>query len=212
MVKYRKHVPDNVPVNTLVMPFQPAFHHFNGFNFLRNEACFTGSYYRRILNERARFLDAMFDACADADIRLNVFDRNQNRLSRHFEFKFPEKEHITLHGSVPNSATARVYKEHAFSINVNSVTGSDTMFSRRLVEILACGGIAVTNPSRAVDRYFRDYCHVVTSREEASELFTRLKAGPSKDDLARAEAGARYVRSAHTWEHRLEEVCAIANV
>jgi hypothetical protein len=210
--RYRRQVPAHVPVNTLTMPYQPAFHGFTGFAFTRNEACFTGSYYRRILNERRRFLDMMFEACEEADLRLNVFDRNHDRLSRHFEFRFPDKSRLRLHGKVPYRETARIYKAHTVSLNVNSVTASETMCSRRLLEILACGGIAVTNISRAVDRYFRDYCHVVNTREEARELFSRLKHGPSREDMARAEAGAAYVRRNHTWAHRLEEICAAAQV
>ncbi|MDR2364769.1 MAG: glycosyltransferase, partial [Zoogloeaceae bacterium] len=98
------------------------------------------------------------------------------------------------------------------SLNVNSVVRSETMCSRRLLEILACGGIAVTNHSRAVDRYFREYCHVANTREEARELFSRLKHGPSREDRERAEAGAAYVRQNHTWTHRLEEICAVVKV
>lgn len=210
--RYRQNVPAHVQVNTLVMPYQPAFHDFTGFHFAHNDACFTGSYYRRILDDRRRFLDMVFDACEDADMLLNVFDRNHDRLSRHFEFRFPERKQLRLHHKVPHRETARVYKAHTVSLNVNSVTGSETMYSRRLLEILACGGIAVTNPSRAVDRYFRDYCHVVTTREEAREILSRLRAGPSREDLDRAEAGARYVRSVHTWQHRLEEIGGIVNI
>ncbi|MBX3671209.1 MAG: glycosyltransferase [Rhodocyclaceae bacterium] len=206
---YRRQVPAHVPVNTMVMPYQPAFHHFTGFNFVHREACFTGSYYRRILNERRNFLDMIFDACEDAGIQLNVFDRNNDRLSRYFEFRFPRKSRLRLHGRVPHRGTAEIYKAYVASLNVNSVTGSETMYSRRLLEILACGGIAVTNPSRAVERYFRDYCHVVRTREEACEVLSRLRAGPSREDVERAEAGARYVREHHTWEHRLEELCAV---
>jgi hypothetical protein len=210
--RYRQQVPSHVPVNTLVMPYQPASHNFSGFNFIRNEACFTGSYYRRILNERRRFLDMMFDICEESQMRLNIFDRNHDRLSRHFEFRFPKKSQLRLHGKVPHRDTARIYKTHAVSINVNSVTNSETMFSRRLLEILACGGIMVTNPSRAVERHFRDFCHVVNTHEEARELFSRLRHGPSRQDLERAEAGAMYVRQHHTWEHRLEEICAVVKV
>jgi len=210
--RYRQHLPAQVPVNTLVMPYQPAFHSFTGFHFKHNEACFTGSYYRRILHERQRFLDMVFDACEEADLRLNVFDRNHDRLSRHFEFRFPKKGQLHLHGRVPHRETAQIYKTHAVSLNVNSVTDSETMCSRRLLEILACGGIAVTNPSRAVDRYFRDYCHVVSTREEARELFSRLRHGPLGEDKARAEAGAAYVRQNHTWTHRLEEICAVVKI
>ncbi len=212
IARYRQQVPAHVPVNTLVMPYQPTFHHFTGFNFTQKEACFTGSYYRRILNERRLFLDMLFAACEKADLRLNVFDRNHDRLSRHFEFRFPRKNQLCLHGKVPHRETAEVYKSHVVSLNVNSVTGSETMYSRRLLEILACGGIAVTNPSRAVDRHFRDYCHVVSTHEEACELFARLRHGPSRDDLARAEAGTIYVRQHHTWAQRLQQVCATVKI
>ncbi len=209
---YRRHVPTHVPVNTLAMPYQPLFHDFTGFNFTRNEACFMGSYYRNILNERRQFLDMVFDICEEIELPLNVFDRNQGRLSRHFEFRFPRKKQLYVNGKVPHSETAQMYKSHAVSLNVNSVTDSETMCSRRLLEILACGGIAVTNPSRAVDKYFRKYCHVVNSREEARELLSRLKYGPSQEDMDRAEAGAMYVREHHTWAHRLDDLCAIVNI
>jgi spore maturation protein CgeB len=210
--RYRQQVPAHVPVNTLIMPYQPAFHNFSGFNFTRKEVCFTGSYYRRILNERRRFLDMVFDVCEHHSMRLNVFDRNHDRLSRHFEFRFPKKSQLRLHGKVAHRETAHIYKSHVVSLNVNSVTSSETMFSRRLVEILACGGIAVTNSSRSVDRHFRDFCHVVNTREEAEGLFARLRHGPSQEDMERAEAGAICVRQNHTWAHRLEDICAVVKI
>jgi spore maturation protein CgeB len=80
------------------------------------------------------------------------------------------------------------------------------------VEILACGGVAVTNPSPAVGRYFKDHCHVLHSAEEATELFARLKHGPSNDDLERARAGAEYVLREHTWAHRLEQITRVVGL
>lgn len=210
--KYHAQVPDGVPVNVLMMPYQPLFHHFTGFKFSGKEACFTGSYYRRILGERKSYLDMIFDASGDAGLGLNVFDRNHDRISRYFAFRYPSKAHLKVYPRVSHRDTAQIYKDHVASINVNSVTGSESMVSRRLLEILACGGIAVTNPSRAVDKHFRDYCHVAATREEMLELFTRLKYGPSRDDLERAEGGAMHVRRLHTWEHRLEDLCRVVNI
>lgn len=86
------------------------------------------------------------------------------------------------------------------------------MYSRRLVEILACGGIAVTNPTAAVNRYFSEYCHVISDHTEAADLFTRLKMGPSARDLERAAAGARYVLAEHTWAQRLDDVRKVAGL
>lgn len=212
VTRYRQRLPAHVPVNVLSIPYQPAFHAFSGFCFTRKEVCFTGSYYRRILDDRRRFLDMIFDVCDENVIPLNVFDRNHDRLSRFFEFRFPRRSCLRVHARVPHRETAAIYKAHVVSLNVNSVVASETMYSRRLLEILACGGIAVTNSSRAVDRQFRDYCHVVTTHEEAADTLTRLLAGPSREDLDRAYAGAQYVKRHHTWAHRLEEICAIVGI
>lgn len=210
--RYRQHLAPDTSVHVLMMPYQPRFHYFDGFNFTHYEVCFTGSYYRRILPERRRFLDMVFDAGAQAGMKVNVFDRNHDRFSRYFEFRYPDNDHLVIHPRVSHRKTADIYKKYALSLNVNSVAESGTMYSRRLLEILACGGIAVTNPSRAVDRYFRDYCLVVDSHESAQALFSRLKHGPSKNDLERAEAGAAYVRQHHTWAQRLEAICAVAHI
>jgi len=86
------------------------------------------------------------------------------------------------------------------------------LHSRRLLEILACGGIAMTNPSACVAKHFAPYCRVVATAEEAEEAFARLRHGPDRDDLERAAEGARYVRSAHTWSHRIREICRVAGV
>jgi hypothetical protein len=59
---------------------------------------------------------------------------------------------------------------------------------------------------------FRDFCHVITSAEEARALFERLRHGPSREDLDRARAGADHVAQHHTWAQRLELVTAAAGL
>lgn len=210
--RYRAVVPDGTTVGTLMIPYQPVFHSFDGFDFSTRTACFTGSYYRKILNARRTYLDMLFQAAGESGARIDVFDRNHDRLSRRFEFSFPEMDTLKVHPRIAHWETGRLYKSHVLSINVNSVTDSDTMCSRRLLEILACGGIAMTNPSRCVSRYFAPYCRVVSTPEEAREVFSRLRHGPDRQDLERAAEGARYVRGAHTWAHRLQDICAVTGV
>ncbi len=210
--RYRSRLPSGVPANVLMMPYQPRFHAFDGFAFEHRAACFLGSYYRRILDGRRRFLDLMFAATGTAGMPLHVFDRNHGRVSNFLEFRFPRHPHLVLHPSVAHRETARVYRSHVVSLNVNSVTDSRTMISRRLLEILACGGIAVTNASRAVETYFSGFCHVVENRDQAIDLLCRLKSGPSTEDLERAEAGARYVEREHSWARRLEELCEVVKL
>lgn len=48
------------------------------------------------------------------------------------------------------------------------------MVRRPHIEILACGGrIAVTNSSVVVNALFKEYCHIVSSKEEMDELFPK---------------------------------------
>jgi spore maturation protein CgeB len=152
----------------------------------------------------------MFDAVKHTGLGLTVIDRNSERKSDNY--RYPSASGLEVLPALPHAQTAKIYKDYLVSLNVNTIEDSATMYSRRLVEILACGGIAVTNPSPAVDRYFKDYCHIVHSSEEAINLFARLKQGPSSDDLARAEAGARYVLAEHTWAHRLEKIARVVGL
>ena len=203
---YCKELPECSTADVLAMPYQPAFHNFTGFNFEQHAVSFVGSYYRRILDSRRKFLDTVFEACQNTATPVHVFDRNSNRLSHFFEFRFPKNAALTIHDGVPYTETASIYKGYSISLNVNSVTDSETMCSRRLLEILACGGICVTNSSPAVEKIFGKYCHVVNSQEQVQNVLERLRLGLSEEDKEMAESGAAYVRQHHTWQCRLEQI------
>lgn len=204
ITRYNRTLPPDSTAHLLPMAYQPAFHNFTGFHFQVKGACFVGSYYKKIFGGRRRFLDMMFDSCAEAGVPMHIFDRNSGRLSHFFEFRFPDKTGLLIHPGVPYPNTANLYKTYLVSLNVNSIVTSPTMYSRRLLEIMACGGICVTNRNMCVEKEFSEYCHIVTSMEEALELFHRLSNGPTSADLERARAGAEHVARHHTWRHRLE--------
>lgn len=205
--KYKSVVGKEVTVNTLMFAVQSKFHNFSDFNFKYDRACFVGSYSQHVHKKRQVWQDMIFRAAYESSVELLAYDRNSDRKSK--VYRYPQNKNILVKKAVSYEGTAQIYKDNLISLNVNTIEDSKTMFSRRLIEILACGGIAVTNSTPAVEHYFRDYCYVVTNEAEAETLFRRLKDGPSETDLRRAEAGAAYVAKEHTWTHRLEE---IANV
>lgn len=207
--RYRDIVPTSTTVNTLMFPVQPRYHSFKGFDFKRNRANFTGSYSNHIHGERRRRQDFLLKAASDV-LGLTVYDRNSDRKSSNY--RYPDFGDMEIRSSVSHDKTAQIYRDHLVSLNVNTVVDSPTMYSRRLIEIIACGGIAVTTPAQSVDKYFQEYCYVVDSYDEAFELFTRLKSGPSNCDLERARAGAGYVEKNHTWEHRLNDIARIIGI
>jgi spore maturation protein CgeB len=203
--KYKALLDSKTTINTLMFAIQQKFHFFDGFHFKYNYANFVGSYSKHIHPKRRIWQDMMFETALKEDIRVDVYDRNSNRKS--INYRYPTLENINVHNSLKYKKTAKVYKDYLISLNVNTIENSPTMFSRRLLEIIACGGVAITNPTPAIDRYFKDFCYIVSNEKEISELFNRLKnEGLSSGDYERLEAGAKYVLKNHTWTHRLEEI------
>ncbi len=209
--RYNRYLPRDSSAHLLPMAYQSAFHNFTNFSFQIKSACFAGSYYKKFFERRRRFLGMIFDACAQAQFPMHIFDRNSKRLSHFFEFRFPGSKNLIIHQGVPYPLTANIYKTYLISVNVNSIIASETMYSRRLLEILACGGICITNKNKCMETEFKEYCHIVSSEEEILDLFQRFKWGPSASDFERARSGAEYVASKHTWTHRLQLLEDIVN-
>jgi spore maturation protein CgeB len=205
VVRYKKVLGERVSVNVLPFPVQPRFHSFTGFDFKYRGATFLGSYSHHIHGVRRAWQDMAFTSAIQSGLGLTIFDRNSNRHSG--IYRYPHLPGASVLPALTHEQTGKAYKEFVVSLNVNTVTDSPSMYSRRLVEILACGGIAVTSPAQSVDLLFKDFCHVVSSPEEAFSLFERLAAvGPDERDLARARAGSEYVLSEHTWAKRLQQI------
>lgn len=208
--RYRAMAGKKSTVNVLMFPVQPEVHNFSGFNFKHHRANFVGSYSHHIHDVRRNWQNILFDAACKTGLGLTIIDRNSERTSSNY--RYPPRPEVEILPSVPNKKTANVYKDYLVSLNVNTISDSRTMYSRRLGEILACGGIAITTPSLAVSEFFADFCHVVHDPLEAEQLFDRLKHGPNKDDLERARAGADYVLANHTWNHRLREIAQVVGL
>jgi len=101
--------------------------------------------------------------------------------------------------------TARLERGYKFNVNVNTIDSSPTKYSRRLIEILASGGVAISTPSLAASRLFSEYCHIVGSAEELAEV-TGWSSGQYGKALERARAGAEVIHSEHSWENRLRQI------
>lgn len=208
--QYRKMVDDSVTVNSLMFAIQPSIHNFKGFDFKYNSANFVGSYSHHIHNRRREWQDMMFESASNSNFGLTIYDRNSNRNSKNY--RYPNLPNMQIKPAVAYNQTADIYRDYLVSLNVNTIEDSPTMFSRRLIEIIACGGIAVTNPTLAVEEHFKEYSYIVHNQEEMIELFERLKYGASKEDIEKMRAGAEYIAKEHTWKHRLVEICEVIGV
>jgi spore maturation protein CgeB len=207
--RYRERLGPNVKLGVMPFAVQPAIHHPKAEAPHLRRACFVGSYSHHIHDRRRQWQDMMFGVAEPMGLR--VYDRNSDRKAKHY--RYPALPWMTVRKGVPYEKTADIYRKHMVSLNVNTIEDSPTMFSRRLIEIVACGGFAVTNPSPAVDRFFKDYVKVVRNAAECQELIKRVaKDGWSKQERERALAGADYVLKHHTWKHRLKQIAELVGI
>jgi hypothetical protein len=202
---YKNSVEPDTTVHSLMFAIQPKLHNFTGFHFTHNRANFVGSYSHHIHAKRRMWQNTMFQSAIKSHLAVTIFDRNSHRKSENY--RYPTLPNMHINPAIPYPKTAQIYKAYTISLNVNTIEDSASMFSRRLIEILACGGIAVSNPTLSINQLFPDYCHTVSNEAEMNELFYRIsKFGLSSKDKERARAGASYVAAHHTWSHRIEQI------
>jgi len=209
--RYRAVVDARTTVGTMMFAVQPALHTPDIAEPKIMRANFVGSYSLHMHDNRRQLQHMLFKAAAD-ELGLTVFDRNSGRKSANY--RYPANDiSMEVKPAVPHAATVDIYRDYLVSLNVNTIQDSPTMFSRRLVEILGSGGLAVTTPALSVDALFAPYCHVVRCEEEARALFARLRRdGLSAADREMKAAGAEYVHEHHTWTQRLAQIRAVVGL
>ncbi|WP_240462007.1 glycosyltransferase [Burkholderia sp. Nafp2/4-1b] len=163
--------------------------------------CFAGAYYVRY-PERTRDL-GNFIVNLPEFRPLEIYDRNYGKNDANYQF--PDEYQPFVIGNLPYAEIDKAYKGYRYAINLNSIKQSQSMFARRVYELLASNTITISNFSRGVQLMFGDL--VVTS-DSGAEIRRRLEA------LGRDESGARKLRLAalrkvmleHTYQDRLAYV------
>ena len=145
-----------------------------------NRICFLGSYYKNQHKERSKFQEFAFDNLASYG--LDIYDRNYKRKSKNL--KFPEKYQKYVLKGVNHIETANIYNGYLACLNVNTVTDSPTMFSRRIVEAMACKSLVLTNKSLATENYFRDCVVYINEDTDFKKIFYNQNLLKEKTDLA----------------------------
>jgi spore maturation protein CgeB len=171
----------------------------------RLEPVFAGTYYRNRHADRRASLEMILDAARP--FGLIIYDRTYGTASD--EYGFPERFLPHIKGRLPYDQIVSAYKRHRVFLNVNSVTDSPTMFSRRVFELLACGTAVLSTDSAAMQTLFGDLVPVVESVDDATDKLERLLHDDAyyEDLTARA---SRLVLSEHTYRERLGQVARTA--
>ncbi|CAE6699408.1 Glycosyl transferase group 1 [Candidatus Nitrotoga fabula] len=160
--------------------------------------CFAGAYYVRY-PERTRDLGNFMTALAEYR-PVEIYDRNYGKGDPNHQF--PAEYQPFIVGSLPFDQIDKAYKGSRYAINLNSIKQSQSMFARRVFDLLACNTITVSNFSRGVRLLFGD---LVITTDNGDEIVRRLQAlGSDETQLRKFRlAGLRKVMMNHTYQDRL---------
>lgn len=170
-------------------------------------ACFAGSYYASRHDQRRKDMEKILEPAID--FNLEIWDRNHGASHRSAEqFAWPEKFRPHIKGRLEYREMLEAYKQYRVFLNVNSVTESRTMFSRRVFELLACGTPVISTHSAGIVEQLGEDAVLLTdsqkqTREHLEKLFTDEKFWWQK-----SLTGMRKVFESHTYKHRLATIIA----
>ena len=154
-------------------------------------AVFAGSWFGEYPH-RCKDLTAIFDMVLSEGISLCIYDRNRTRgVSKK---PFPEKYQSFVRDSIPYEKLGDIYRNVEYVINVNTVQNSETMFSRRIYEAMACGCIVISNESQGLRSQFGDN---VWYLGQMFDFENREKI---------CQQNVEIVFSHHTWEKRMKQL------
>ena len=198
--KYKKHLGHD-RVYLLCFAAQPKIHNPIEVYERKNKFNFAGSYYLKY-PVRQRDFSVLSEVAQDYQ-GLDIYDRNFHKPHPHYEF--PKRYHSMILGSLDPSEIDKAYKGYVYGINMNTIKQSQTMFARRVFEMLASNTIVLSNYSRGTRLLFGD---LVICSDEASELKRQLKKF-TEDTITQKKyklQGLRKVLSHHTYQYRLKYI------
>lgn len=196
---YRAALGPDARVGTMMFAASPHIHRPTGEPVTRR-AAFVGSYGTHVHDGRRAWQHDMFAAAEP--LGLTIYDRNSEKRAR--EYRYPEMPWADVRPAIPHDETPSVYCRHLVNLNVNTITGSATAFSRRLVEIMACGGFVLTNDTLAVRTQFDGACLATDDANEAAAFFERVaRDGLSAREEEMRRAARTLVLEQHLWERRV---------
>ena len=189
--------------NVHFLPFacQPAVHNPIEKYERKNAFCFAGAYYVRY-PERTKDLET-FVKELPVHAGFEIYDRNYGKDNPDYMFPDDYKRYIV--GTLSFSEIDRAYKGYKYAINLNSIKHSQTMFARRVYELLASNTITVSNYSRGVRLMFGD---LVVTTDSGQQAVRKLEIIDQDDATSRRFRllGLRKVLTQHTYEQRFEYI------
>jgi polysaccharide pyruvyl transferase CsaB len=170
-----------------------------------NKVCFAGTYYGDRFDARRDAMETLLRPALEFDF--DIFDRMHGAVGPGTEkYRFPEAYRPHILGRLDYHEMVEAYRRYRVFLNVNSVSDSETMFSRRVFELLACGTPVISTESLGIRKLFPGIVPIASDAEGAREAISEML----EDDRSwhrRSALGIRCVMRSHTYADRLRQVC-----
>ncbi len=158
---------------------------------------FAGSWYANHI-ERSQAMENIFTNILNNGYKIEFFNRYYN--SEDQNHKIPESFEVYEKPNVSNEKVADVYKSSIFGLNMNTVTNSKTMFSRRVFELMSSYTFIISNYSFGMDQMLGDNVIFLDKQPNALKEISRKKI----DEVR--ESNLNEVLKNHTYENRFRQI------
>lgn len=164
----------------------------------KDRFCFAGAYYLKY-PERTKDLNNFILSLPEYR-QIDIYDRNFGKNDPNY--MFPDEYEPFIVGTLPYEEIDKAYKGYNYAINLNSIKQSQSMFARRVYELLASNTVTASNFSHGLRVIFGD---LVCTSDSGEEIVRRLnKISHNEDEFKRFRlAGLRKVMLEHTYQDRL---------
>ena len=168
----------------------------------RHAVCFAGSWMEKYSNRKQSLHDLLGPALT---FGLHIFDRNFKASGSDSRYRFPERYRGAIKGSLDYERMLTAYRCYDVMMNVNTVTDSPTMFSRRVFESLACATPVISTDSAGLRAVLGSHVRITRSPQDTCAHLQEL-LGDEEKRMREGHLGYRHVHEHHTYRHRMEEV------
>ena len=158
---------------------------------------FAGSWYSNHV-ERTETMIQLFDSLINNNYEIDFYNRYHGDDDPNHQI--PELYKKYEKPSVSNQQTALIYKDSKYGLNINTVTDSETMFARRVFELMSSNTLVLSNYSTGVDKIFGS--NVVFLDRDPDRIFS---LSHDEIDYIR-ESNLNEVLKNHTYKKRFEKI------
>ncbi|MDR0123762.1 glycosyltransferase [Bacillus zhangzhouensis] len=202
---YKKDCPNATSYNTLEFAVNPLYHNPIGTRINRREdILFAGSWYQKYPS-RQEDTRELFEGVINAGRDLTIVDRNfELESDRHF---YPKEYVPFIVESTDHETLQKIHKLYDFTLNLNSVKDSNTMFANRVYELQATGTVVISNYSVGINSKFPNVFLANTSEE----LKVYLQKMSKREMYQTQMEGVRTVLRSETAFHRVQELIQVVS-